>query len=289
MSSKKTNVDKKTMLLLIVIVVMTLLLIVENCVFLFYLFLRKNEDYNYTRSSWVNSYTLGGVKYKTEIAFNDGSFKYKTLKNDDLDFTINGKYTVDKDSIYIEYYNSDDNSLTTYSFKYEEDNDYLCFNHKSDCEEGSRFYRTDDERALKYVDLKYNNSEEKKEEKEEEEELSTPQYEKDVVPTFYVFYGQECPHCEELFEWINNWNYENEYQLVKYEVWHNDSNRELMNAVADYLGVEASGVPFIVIGNGTMKGFSKNLSPDQIKSLLDEAVKNSSEGTYYDVIKTVSK
>ena len=62
-----------------------------------------------------------------------------------------------------------------------------------------------------------------------------------------------------------------------------------MDAVAKYLKVDADGVPFIVIGNGAVTGFSKNVSPIQIKTLLDDAVKNSSEGTYYDVIKTVSK
>ena len=62
-----------------------------------------------------------------------------------------------------------------------------------------------------------------------------------------------------------------------------------MDAVSNYIDVEATGVPFIVIGNKAKIGFSKYTSPNELKAMLDEAVKNSKDGTYLDVIKTVSK
>ncbi len=294
MNNKKTNTDKKTIVFIIVIVFLVLLLVIESFGFLLYLVINNknsNSDDKYTNTSWVNTYTLKGVKYETDLELKNGTFNYKTLKNKELDFTIDGIYKIVDDSIYLEYFNSEEDSVTTYSLKYNSSNDYLCFNHSSNCEEGYRFYRIGDERAFKYVELKemYDEDIKEEEKKEEQAEVDTPQSENNVVPTMYVFYGKGCPHCEELFEWLETWNYDNEYKLVKYEVWYNDDNKAIMDAVAKHLNTKAEGVPFIVVGNSTMTGFTKYASPMQIKSMLDEAVKSSSEGTYVDVIETVSK
>ena len=81
----------------------------------------------------------------------------------------------------------------------------------------------------------------------------------------YIFRGEGCPHCEEAIEWFedelaNDEEYSNYYKLVKYEVWYDESNKNLMDQVATELGTSASGVPFIVVGDIYFSGFSKESS-----------------------------
>ena len=106
---------------------------------------------------------------------------------------------------------------------------------------------------------------------------------------FYEFYGSTCSHCAELNEWLENTlakdsNYNYKYNLVRYEVWGSETNANLMVKVGSYLGVEANGVPFMVIGSESLSGFSASSSPDQIKALIDKAYEANKAGTYKDVV-----
>ena len=115
---------------------------------------------------------------------------------------------------------------------------------------------------------------------------------KDYSINFYEFYGATCPHCEELNEWLENTlakdkDYNYKYKLVRYEVWSDQTNSTLMLNVGKYLGVEVRGVPFMVIGDKSLSGFSATASPDQIKSLIDKAYTDNQLGDYKDVVKEV--
>lgn len=107
----------------------------------------------------------------------------------------------------------------------------------------------------------------------------------------YIFRGEGCPHCEEAIEWFenelaNDEEYSKYYKFVKYEVWYDESNADLMDNVAKELGTQASGVPFIVIGDEYFSGFSAEESPNKIK----EAIKTQYEKEdYQDVVKAVKK
>ena len=107
----------------------------------------------------------------------------------------------------------------------------------------------------------------------------------------YLFRGEGCPHCEEAIEWFENTlakdeEYSQYYELVKYEVWYDQSNSELMTQVATELGTEASGVPFIVVGDQYFSGFSATQSPAKIKAAIKEAYDNED---YQDVVEAVKK
>lgn len=107
----------------------------------------------------------------------------------------------------------------------------------------------------------------------------------------YLFRGEGCPHCEEAIEWFenvlaNDEEYSKYYELVKYEVWYDKDNSQLMSDVADELGTEASGVPFIVIGDKYFSGFSATTSPEQLKNAIKEQY-DSKE--YTDVVAAVKK
>ena len=59
-----------------------------------------------------------------------------------------------------------------------------------------------------------------------------------------------------------------------------------MDEVAKELGTEASGVPFIVVGEKYFSGFSAEDSPNKIKEAIKEAYDNED---YQDVVKAVKK
>lgn len=107
----------------------------------------------------------------------------------------------------------------------------------------------------------------------------------------YLFRGEGCPHCEEAIEWFNDTlskdeEYSKYYKLVEFEVWYDEDNSKLMSEVAEELGTQASGVPFIVIGDKYFSGFSSTSSPDELK----EAIKNAYENKdYEDVVSAVKK
>lgn len=105
----------------------------------------------------------------------------------------------------------------------------------------------------------------------------------------YIFRGEGCPHCEEAITWFNDTlskdkEYSEYYNLVQYEVWYDEDNNTLMTNVAKELGTQASGVPFIVIGEKYFSGFSASESPSAIKEAIKEAYNNKD---YKDVVKTI--
>ena len=107
----------------------------------------------------------------------------------------------------------------------------------------------------------------------------------------YLFRGEGCPHCEEAIEWFNDElskdeEYKDLYKLVKYEVWYDENNSALMQEVATELGTEASGVPFIVVGDQYFSGFSATQSPDKIKAAIKAQYEKED---YIDVVAAVKK
>lgn len=90
------------------------------------------------------------------------------------------------------------------------------------------------------------------------------------VVNIHLFYGETCPHCaaEEKFldEYLNG---KDNVKLYTYEVWNSTKNQNLMNEVANQMGVSANGVPFTVIGKKVITGFSESYTPDEIKSAVE--------------------
>lgn len=57
----------------------------------------------------------------------------------------------------------------------------------------------------------------------------------------FEFYGQECPHCIRMHPLVEQLEKEHGVKVEKYEVWHNDENRQKM---AGYAADRCMGVPF---------------------------------------------
>ena len=75
----------------------------------------------------------------------------------------------------------------------------------------------------------------------------------------YIFYGDGCPHCDDLFTFLDRLSEDvkDTFVVQKYETWYNSSNEALFKKVSSYLdGDVAEGVPYIVINNQSWAGYN---------------------------------
>lgn len=92
---------------------------------------------------------------------------------------------------------------------------------------------------------------------------------KEVV-NIHLFYGNGCPHCahEKAFleEYLKD---RDDVKLYKYEVWYSSENQELLSKVQDKLNNKQSGVPYTVIGDKVVVGYSSGVTDKNIKKYVD--------------------
>src|SRR5574344_1863029 len=98
----------------------------------------------------------------------------------------------------------------------------------------------------------------------------------------YIFHRSTCPHCQAAIKYFESLEeeYGDKFNLVKYEVWGDTKNADLMQQVADVFGDEVTGVPYIVIGDKTFKGYSESSNESILTAITDEYESNDS----YDVM-----
>lgn len=102
----------------------------------------------------------------------------------------------------------------------------------------------------------------------------------------YFFRGEGCPHCQELEEFFDSIEAEfgQYYNMNTYEVWYNQDNANLMQEVADKLGVSATGVPFLVIGDQSWNGYTSSYDAEIKAKILSEY----SSTSRYDVMSSAA-
>lgn len=92
----------------------------------------------------------------------------------------------------------------------------------------------------------------------------------------YFFRGDGCSYCasaEEFFESIQD-EYGQYFNLVDFETWNDAGNAILLENVAEYLGQEVEGVPYIVIGKQTWNGYASDYDESIKKAIKDEFEKD---------------
>lgn len=109
-------------------------------------------------------------------------------------------------------------------------------------------------------------------------------YQDDII-TLYLFHGDGCPHCADEINYLDSIDdeYANNLKIVKYEVWHNDSNADLLDKVWDAFSIKRRGVPTTVIGNTIFTGYGPN-SGSAIKRAIDFYLENE----YVDVVSQIA-
>lgn len=105
--------------------------------------------------------------------------------------------------------------------------------------------------------------------------------------TMYVFYGDGCPHCADLEEYIKNTlrkdeSVQGKFEVVYYEVWNvkedgktaddHPQNKTLFAEVSTKLtGKAATGVPFYVIGEKYFSGYGETFNSEIVNTILTQA------------------
>ena len=105
--------------------------------------------------------------------------------------------------------------------------------------------------------------------------------------TLYFFRGEGCSHCAEFEAWLDEIEpeYGNLFEVKDYETWYNADNQKLMEKVAKVRGEEVEGVPYIIIGNKSWKGFAEEYKEEILNELKQSYDTDPSER--YDVMKYV--
>ncbi len=87
----------------------------------------------------------------------------------------------------------------------------------------------------------------------------------------YLFYGDGCPHCEELINFLDNLpeKYDEYFDLYTMEVWYNENNSKLMENLVGELGKEVEGVPCLIVGDQVFFGYSETIGKE-IKNAIKE-------------------
>ncbi len=88
----------------------------------------------------------------------------------------------------------------------------------------------------------------------------------------YFFRGEGCPHCADAEEWFESIEeeYGSKFEIIDYETWNNEDNAELMQKVADAREEEATGVPYIIIGNHSWNGFADDYTDEMLDAINSE-------------------
>ena len=89
----------------------------------------------------------------------------------------------------------------------------------------------------------------------------------------YLFYGEECPHCEEERNWLKTIQnkYQDKLNINYFEVWHNEENVKLMNKVKEIYGIEKNSVPLTILGEEHYIGYSKAIG-SRIENKINEYI-----------------
>lgn len=90
----------------------------------------------------------------------------------------------------------------------------------------------------------------------------------------YLFYGDGCPHCAHEEEFLNEYiSKHNNVHLYSYEVWNSEENRTKFIDVKELLNNTSNGVPFLVIGNNAIVGYSSETTPESITNTINYYLK----------------
>lgn len=106
------------------------------------------------------------------------------------------------------------------------------------------------------------------------EKKFTDYKETDDQVIIYLFRGKGCAYCRKFLEFLNGITdeYGKYFKLVSFESWYNEENSNLLGEISTFMGEQASGVPYIIIGDKVFGGYTESYDESiktAIKTLYD--------------------
>ena len=94
----------------------------------------------------------------------------------------------------------------------------------------------------------------------------------------YLFYSESCPHCHDEIEYLKTIKekYKEQLNIYKYEVTKNKDNSKILESVKKVYGVNNQYVPFTVIGEDYIVGFSES-TETSIESIIDNYINDTND------------
>lgn len=90
------------------------------------------------------------------------------------------------------------------------------------------------------------------------------------VLNMYLFYGESCPHCKEMHEYLDEYlDGKDNIKLYEYEIYKNKDNANKLRDIIDILDTNESGLPFLIIGNNVITGYAKNVTDERIRNTVN--------------------
>lgn len=126
---------------------------------------------------------------------------------------------------------------------------------------------------------------------DEEMTLKNANYsETDDQITIYLFRGKGCGYCRSFLTFLNGISeeYGKYFKVKSFESWYDENNSKLMQTIAGFLGQEAGGVPYIIIGDKVFPGYADTYNDgikEAITSLYDSQDRYDVFEAYNDSIK----
>lgn len=77
-----------------------------------------------------------------------------------------------------------------------------------------------------------------------------------ILEGIILFYGEDCPHCKNVEDFISQNNIEDKVKLTRLEVYYNKDNQNILAQVVQKCKIEADqlGVPFLWDGENCYTG-----------------------------------
>ena len=100
------------------------------------------------------------------------------------------------------------------------------------------------------------------------------EYDKNTI-NIYLFYGDGCPHCEEMIAYLNTLSnsLKRKINLYTFEVWYNEESYQLLMDLGTYIDVTPKNIPFLFIGDTYYEGFNKQ-DKEEIKKTIQKYIKS---------------
>lgn len=111
--------------------------------------------------------------------------------------------------------------------------------------------------------------------------------EKDDQVTIYLFRGTGCAYCRAFLTFLNGLEpeYANKIKVVAFDAWYDEASSNLLVDISSFLGEEAGGVPYVIIGEAVFPGYAADYD-EAIKAAIDDEY---SKEDKYDVFEEYNK